>query len=149
MRSHPRIMRGIAKAHRERKTRLPRRSVRNPGKKILGFRWTDSLQIRENNPVVSVPALRNQKQITGNTRKSKRKRRGVSPFSLISRAAAPEGHFPDRAAALFSVRLFARHLNRFLCRIAFFRGFSRLTINILNIYKSFTHQAIKYIIINS
>lgn len=148
MRSHPRIMRGIAKAHRERKTRLPHRSVRNPRKRILGFRWTDSLQIRENNPVVSVPALRKQKQITGDTRKFEKKGE-VALLFLISRAAAPEGNFPDRAAALFSVRLFARHLNRFLCRIAFFRGFSRLTINILNIYKSFTHQAIKYIIINS
>ena len=95
-----------------------------------------------------MPALRKQKQITGDTRKFEKKGE-VALLFLISRAAAPEGNFPDRAAALFSVRLFARHLNRFLCRIAFFRGFSRLTINILNIYKSFTHQAIKYIIINS
>lgn len=96
-----------------------------------------------------MPALRKQKQITGDTRKFEKKGEAALLFLLISRAAAPEGHFPDRAAALFSVRLFARHLNRFLYRIAVFRGFSRLTINILNIYKSFTHRAIKYIIINS
>jgi len=44
---------------------------------------------------------------------------------LTSRAAAPEGNFPDRAAALFFVHLFARHLHSFLYRIAFFRDFSR------------------------
>ena len=148
MRSHPRIMRGIAKAHRERKTRLPHRSVRNPRKRILGFRWTDSLQIRENNPVVSVPALRKQKQITGNTRKFEKKERQLSFFVDLTRRRAGR-EFSRPRAALFFVHLFARHLNRILCRIAFFRGFSRLTINILNIYKSFTHQAIKYIIINS
>ena len=38
MRSHPRIMRGIAKAHRERRTWLPHRSVRNPRKRILSSR---------------------------------------------------------------------------------------------------------------
>ena len=47
------------------------------------------------------------------------------------------------SAALPSPRikrtLFERLLHRFLRRIAFFRGFSRPKINILNIYKPFTH----------